>query len=76
MVPDKVSSYTETKRSAQLTAIIQRSLLSYAMIGDCTLEPLTYGVHHRGLQLVEIVEYPLAKYMEKYRAHWTGLIKL
>ena len=36
------------------------SSLSSAMRGEYTLEPLSYGVHHRGVRLVELFESPLA----------------
>ena len=32
------------------------SLLSSATRGDYTLKPLAYGVHNRGVQLIEIFE--------------------
>ena len=48
--------------------------MSYDMGGDYTLEPLVYGVHNRGFRLVEIIEYPLDKYVVKYRSHGTGLV--
>ena len=35
------------------------SLMSFAMRGDYTLEPLAYVDHHRGVQLVELFEAPL-----------------
>ena len=38
------------------------------MRGDYTLDPLTYGTHHRGVQLIEIIEVPSDKYVEKYRS--------
>ena len=76
MAHEKVASGIEsTKMSIQGTKI-NTALLSYAMIGEYTLEPLFYGVHNRGVQLVELVEYPLAKYVEKYISHRTGLINL
>ena len=43
------------KSSVQGTTIRKISFLSYAMIGDYTLEPLTYVVHNRGVWLVDIV---------------------
>ena len=46
------------------------------MRGDYNLKPLVYGVHHRGNQLVEIVEATSDKYMGKDRSHGKGLIKL
>ena len=50
--------------------------MGYAIIGDYTLEPLAYGVYHRGIQLVYIVEIPLDKYVEKDIFQGTGLINL
>ena len=67
--PKKVASELETKRSAQGTMMIQSSLLSYAMRGIYTLNPHSYGVNHRGLQFVDIVEAPLVKYVVKDRSH-------
>ena len=52
------------------------SSLSSAIRGDYKLKPLVYGVHHRGNQLVEIVEATSDKYMGKDRSHGKGLIKL
>ena len=56
IVPEKVASDVEFKRSAQGKTTRKSSFLSYAMRGDYTLKPLDYGVHHRGVQLVELVE--------------------
>ena len=67
MVLEKVASDIESKRSAQGTTIRQNSFLSYAMRRDCNLEPLAYGVHQTGVQLVELVEDPLDKYVGKDR---------
>ena len=50
--------------------------MSYTMRGDYTIKHLAYGVHHKGVRLVEIVEAPLVKYVRKYRSHGTGLINL
>ena len=50
--------------------------MSSDMRGEYTLEPLTYSIHHRGVQLVDLVKYPMDKYMVKDRAHGTGLINL
>ena len=44
------------------------------MRGEYTLEPLAYGVCRKVVQLVEIIEYPSAKYMGKDIANMTGLI--
>ena len=46
------------------------------MRGEYTLKNLTYGVYHRGVLLVEIVEYPWDKYLGKDISHGTGLINL
>ena len=35
------------------------------MIGDYNLEHITYGVRYRGVQLVDLVEAPLDKYVGK-----------
>ena len=51
-------------------------VISYAMRGDYTLEPLANGIHHRSFRLVELTEAPLAKYVGKDRPHGTGLINL
>ena len=56
--------------------IRKSSFLSYATRGDCTLEPLAYGIHHRGVQLVDIVKDSLDKYMGKDRDHGRGLINM
>ena len=50
--------------------------MSYSMIGDYTLKPLADGVHHRGYQLVDIVEAPSYKYVAKDRFRGTCLINL
>ena len=47
--------------------------MSYAMRGDYTLTSLTYGIHHIGVQLVELIEYLLAKLVSKDRSHRAGL---
>ena len=39
------------------------------MRGEYTLKPPTYEIDRRGVQLVDLVGYPLAKHMGKYRAH-------
>ena len=46
------------------------------MRGEYALKPLAYGVHDWGVQLVEIVKYPLAKYVVKDRSHVIVLINL
>ena len=43
---------------------------------DYNLKPITYGVNHSGVGLVDLVEAPLDKYVGKDRGHGTGLIKL
>ena len=40
------------------------------------LEPLVYGVQHGGVRLVDLVEVPPDKYLDKYIAHVTGLINM
>ena len=50
--------------------------MSDVMRGDYTLGPLAYGVHQKGVQLVELIEAPSDKYVGKDRAHGTGLINL
>ena len=76
IVPEKVASDVEFKRSAQGKTTRKSSFLSYAMRGDYTLKPLDYGVHHIGVQLVELVESHLYKYLGKDRPHRKGLINL
>ena len=39
-------------------------------------KPPSYGVYHRGVQLVGLVEAPLTNYAGKDRKHGTGLINL
>ena len=64
MAPEKAASYIESTRiSVQGTTIRNISLLSYFMRGEYTLEPLAYGIHLIGVQLVELAEDPLAKLM-------------
>ena len=41
------------------------------MIGGYILELLAYGVHHRGVQLVDTIEYILIKHIGKDRVHGT-----
>ena len=50
--------------------------MGYSMRGNSTLEHLTYGVHHRGVQLVDIVEDTSDKYVIKDRSHGARLINL
>ena len=50
--------------------------MSYVMRGEYIIKPLAYVFHIRGVQLVDIVKYPLGKYMVKYRSHGTGFINL
>ena len=50
--------------------------MSSAMRGGYTLKTLAYGIHHKGVQLVEIFEAPSSYYVGKDRAHRTGLINL
>ena len=76
MSPEKAASYLETKRSFQGTMIRKISLLSYAMRGDYTFKPLAYEFHHICVQLVDLTEYPSAKYVGKDKSHETGLINL
>ena len=77
MAHEKAASYLESTRlSVQLTTIRKFLFLGYAMRGYYTLEPLVYGFHHRGIRLVEIVEYPLSKNVGKDRSHSTSLINL
>ena len=76
MAHEKVASGIEsTKMSIQGTKI-NTAFLSYALIGEYTLEPLSCGVYNRCVQFVELVKYPLAKYVEKYISHKTYLINL
>ena len=58
MAPLKVA-FDIKKRSVKGKQQKNSSLLSSAMKGDYTLEHLAYGVHHRGVRLVELVKYPL-----------------
>ena len=46
------------KRSVKEKQRKNSSLLSSAMRGDYTIEPLVYGVHHRGIRLVELFGVP------------------
>ena len=46
------------------------------MIGSYTLGYIAYGVHHRGVQSVDLIDTPSDKYMGKDRAHGSGLINL
>ena len=46
------------------------------MRGDYTLEPLGYGIHHRGIQLVDIVEDTQANCLDKDRSQETFFINL
>ena len=52
------------------------SFLSYDTRGDYNLKPLTYGVHHIVVLLVDPVGSPLVKYLGKDRYHRTGVINL
>ena len=77
MVPEKAALDFESKMiSVQGTMIRKISLLSYATIGDYTLEPLAYGVHHRGVRLVDLVGFNLSKHSGKDISNKTGLINL
>ena len=49
---------------------------SYSIRGYYTLEPLAYDVHHTGVNMVVIVEDPLAKYVGRDRSHGTRFINL
>ena len=60
MAPYKAASDPELKSNAQGTTI-KTSLMSYAMRGDYTVKNLAYGIHTRGVRLVELVGAPLAK---------------
>ena len=75
MAPEKASSDLE-KKSVQVTMTRKISFLSYAMIGEYFLEPLAYGVHQRGVRLIQLVESPLDKYVGKDRTYGAGLINL
>ena len=46
--------------------------MGYAIRGDYTLKPLSYAVHHRGVQLVDIIAITLAKYVGNI--HPTGQV--
>ena len=46
------------------------------MRGDYTLKPLEHDIHKRGVQLDELIESPLDKYLVKYRSHRIGMINL
>ena len=46
------------------------------MVGEYTLETLSYGVHHRDVKFIGLVQDPLDKYWVKDRAQETGLINL
>ena len=77
MAPEKAASDLEsTSISIQVTNIRKISLISYSMREDYILGTLTYGVHHRGDQLVDLIESPSDKYTGKYRASGKGLINL
>ena len=76
MAPKNTASDLESERSVQGTTTRKSSFLSYATRGDYTLEPLAYGIHHRSVRLVEIVEDTLDKYVGKGRTHGAGLINL
>ena len=56
--------------------IRQSLLLSYATRGNYTPETMIYGVHHIGVQLVELVEDTSEKYAGKDKYHRTGLIDM
>ena len=75
MAPEKAVSDIESTRSVQGT-MIKISLLSYAMRVEYTFEPLAYGVHNRGVWLVDLVKATLDQYVVKYIAHGTGLINV
>ena len=76
IAPEKAASDIELKRILQGTTIRKGSFMSYAMRGGYTLKYLAYGVHHRCVWLVELVEYTLDKYMGKDISHRTGLINI
>ena len=46
------------------------------MRGGYNPKPLAYGIHHIGVRLVELVEYPLAKYVVKDISHRKKSINL
>ena len=75
MAPLKVSLDIK-KRSVKEKRQNNSSLLSYTMRGEYNFRHLAYGVHHRGVQLVELLGAPSAEYVGKDRPYGTGFSNL
>ena len=56
--------HIDPEKIIQEMTIRKISFLSYATRGKYNLEPMAYGVHHRSVQLVELVEVFPYKYLE------------